>query len=121
MLQSMNILFFQPPLEGEAFEAEIGKVWLVLKDLMLRQPAYSCIIHLDQLQKRRATIKALRACYKVKLVMSQTKAQVYNMIKNASYSNVKQNWIFEMYVTLHQRSHQISEEYGKLVPPANQV
>ena len=53
--------------------------------------------------------------------MSQTKAQVYNTIKNASYSGEKQNWTFEMYVTLHQKSHQTLEEYGKPVPPTKQV
>ena len=35
------------PLEGEAFEADNGKVWLVLKDLMLRRPAFAYISHLD--------------------------------------------------------------------------
>ena len=53
--------------------------------------------------------------------MSQTKAQAYNTIKNASYSVEKQNWTFKMYVTLHQRSHQTLEEYGEPVPPAKQV
>ena len=53
--------------------------------------------------------------------MSQTKAQAYNTIKNASYSGEKRNWMFEMYVTLHQKSHQTLEEYGEPVPPAKQV
>ena len=35
------------PLEGEALEADNGKVWLVLKDLMLRGPAFAYISHLD--------------------------------------------------------------------------
>ena len=54
-------------------------------------------------------------------MICQTKAQAYNTIKNASYSGEKQNWTFEMYVTLHQKSHQTLEEYGKPVPPAKQV
>ena len=53
--------------------------------------------------------------------MSQTKAQAYDTIKNASYSGEKWNWTFEMYVRLHQKSHQTLEEYVKLVPPAKQV
>ena len=109
------------PLEGEAFEADNGKVWLVLKDLILRGPAFAYISHLDQLQHGRAAIKALRAHYEGNLAMSQTKAQAYDTIKNASYSGEKQNWMFEMCVTLHQKSHQILEEYGKPVPLAKQV
>ena len=46
---------------------------------------------------------------------------MYNTIKNTSYSGGKQNWMFKMYVTLHQKSHQILEEYGKPVLPAKQV
>ena len=53
--------------------------------------------------------------------MSQTKAQVYDTIKNALYSGEKRNWTFKMYVTLHQKSHQILEEYGKPVPLEKQV
>ena len=53
--------------------------------------------------------------------MSQTKAQAYDTIKNAFYSGEKQKWTFEMYVTLHQKSHQTLEEYGKPVPLAKQV
>ena len=53
--------------------------------------------------------------------MSQTKAQAYNTIKNASYSGEKRNWMFKIYITLHQKSHQILGEYGKPVPPAKQV
>ena len=53
--------------------------------------------------------------------MSQTKAQAYNTIKHASYSGEKCNWMFKTYVTLHQKSHQTLEEYGKPVPPAKQV
>ena len=53
--------------------------------------------------------------------MSQTKVQAYNTIKNASYSGEKQNWTFEMFVTLHQKSHQTLEEYGEPVPLAKQV
>ena len=109
------------PLEGEAFEADNGKVWLVLKDLTLRGLAFAYISHLDRLQHGRAAIKALKAHYKGNLVMSQTKAQAYDTIKNASYSGEKRNWTLEMYVTLHQKSHQTLEEYGKLVPPAKQV
>ena len=100
------------PLEGEAFEADNGKVWLVLKDLTLRGPAYANISHLDRLRHGRAAIKALRAHYEGDLAMSQTKAQAYDTIKNASYSGEKRNWMFEMYITLHQKSHQILEEYG---------
>ena len=53
--------------------------------------------------------------------MSQTKAQAYNTIKNASYSGEERNWTFKIYVTLHQKSHQILEEFGEPVPPAKQV
>ena len=88
---------------------------------MLRGLAFAYISHLDRLQHGRAAIKALRAHYEGDSAMSQTKAQAYNAIKNASYSGEKQNWTFEMYVTLHQKSHQILEEYGKLVSPAKQV
>ena len=109
------------PLEGEAFEADNGKVWLVLKDLTLIGPAFAYISHLDRLRHGRAAIKALRAHYKGDSAMSQTKAQVYNTIKNASYSGEKRNWTFDMYVTLHQKSHQTLEEYGKPVPPAKQA
>ena len=49
------------PLEGEAFEADNGKVWPVLKDLTLRGPANAYISHLDRLQHGRVAIKALRA------------------------------------------------------------
>ena len=35
------------PLEGEAFEVDNGKVWSVLKDLMLRGPVSVYISHLD--------------------------------------------------------------------------
>ena len=56
-------LVISTPLEGEAFEADNGKVWLVLKDLTLRGPAFAYISHLDQLQHGRAAIKALRAHY----------------------------------------------------------
>ena len=83
------------PLEGEAFEVENGKVWLVLKDLTLRGPAFAYISHLDQLRHERAAIKDLRAHYEGDLAMSQTKAQAYNTIKNASYSGEKQNWTFK--------------------------
>ena len=69
----------------------------------------------------RLTIKALTAQYEGDLAMSQTKAQAYNTIKNSSYSGEKQNWAFKMYVTLHQKSHQILEEYDKPVPPAKQA
>ena len=62
---------------------------MVLKDLMLRGPAYAYIRHLDTLQNRRAAIKAHRACYEGKSAMSHTKAQAYNTIKNASYSGEK--------------------------------
>ena len=79
------------PLEGETFEADNGKVWLVLKDLTLRGPAFAYISHLDQLQHGRAAIKALRAHYEGNLAMSQTKAQACNTIKNASYSGEKRN------------------------------
>ena len=48
-------------LEGEAFEADNGKVWPVLKDLTLRGPANAYISHLDRLQHGRVAIKALRA------------------------------------------------------------
>ena len=109
------------PWEGEAFEADNGKVWLVLKDLTLGGPAYAYISHLDRLRHGRVTIKALRAHYEGDLARSQTKAQVYNTIKNASYSGEKRNWTFKMYVTLHQKSHEILEEYGKPVPLAKQV
>ena len=37
------------PLEGEAFELDNGKVWLVLKDLILRGLAFAYFSHLDQL------------------------------------------------------------------------
>ena len=93
-------------LEGEAFEADNGKVWSVLKDLTLRGPAFAYFSHLEQLRHGREVIKALRAHYQGNLAMSQTKAQAYNIIKNASYSGEKQNWTFEMYDTLHQKSHQ---------------
>ena len=79
------------PLEGEAFEGDNGKVWSVLKDLTLRGPAFAYISHLDRLQHERAAIKALRAHYEGNLAVSQTKAQAYNTIKNASYSGEKQN------------------------------
>ena len=98
-----------------------GKVWLVFKDLTLRGLAFAYISHFDQLQNGRAAITVLRAHYEGNLALSQTKAQVYDTIKNASYSGEKWNWMFEMYVTLHQKSHQVLEEYGKLVPPAKQV
>ena len=88
---------------------------------MLRGLAFAYISHLDQLQHERAAIKALWAHYEGNLAMSQTKAQAYNTIKNASYSGEKRNWMFKMYVTLHQKSHQTLEEYGKPVPPAKQV
>ena len=114
-------LVITTPLEGEAFEAEYGKVWLVLKDLTLRGPACAYISHLDQLQHGRAAIKALRAHYDDILTISQTKAHAFSMTKNASYSGEKLNWIFKMYVTLHQKSHQILEEYGKPVPLAKQI
>ena len=94
---------------------------MVLKDLTLRGPAFAYISHLDRLQHGRAAIKALRAHYEGDSAMSQTKAQAYNTIKNASYSGEKRNWTFEMYVTLHQKSHQTLEEYGKPVPPPKQV
>ena len=109
------------PLEGVAFEADNGKVWLVLKDLTLRGPAFAYISHLDQLWHGRAAIKALRAHYEGNSAMSQTKAQAYNTIKIASYSGEKWNWTFKMYVTLHQKSHQTLEEFGKPVLPAKQV
>ena len=82
------------PLEGEAFEADNGKVWSVLKDLTLRGLAFTYISHLDRLQHGRAAIKALRAHYEGNLAMSQTKAQAYDTIKNASYSGEKRNWTF---------------------------
>ena len=94
---------------------------MVLKDLTLRGPAFAYISPLDRLQYGRVVIKALRAHYEGKLAMSQTKAQAYNRITHASYSGEERNWTFKMYVMLHQRSHQILEEYGKLVPPAKQV
>ena len=109
------------PLEGEAFEADNGKVWLVLKDLTLRGLAFTYISHLDQLQYGRAASMAPRAHYEVNSAMNQTKAQAYDTIKNASSHGEKQNWMFEMYVTLHQKSHQILEECGKPVPLAKQV
>ena len=109
------------PLEGKAIDVKSRIFWLVLKDLTLRGPAFAYISHLDQLRHGRAAIKALRANYEGNLAMSQTKAQVYNTIKTASYSGEKHNWTFKMYVTIHQKSHQILEEYGKLVPPAKQV
>ena len=37
------------PLEGEAFEADNRKVWLVLKDLTQRGLVFAYISHLDQL------------------------------------------------------------------------
>ena len=91
------------------------------KDLTLRGPAFAYISHLDRLQHGRAAIKALRAHYEGNLAMSQTKAQAYDTIKNASYSGEKRNWTFKMCVTLHQKSHQTLEEYGKPVLPAKQV
>ena len=114
-------LVMTTPREGEAFEADNGKVLLVLKDLTLRGLVFAYISHLDQLQHGRAAIKALRAHYEGNSAMSQTKAQAYDTIKNASYSGEKQNGTFKMYVTLHQKSHQTLEEYGKPVPPAKQV
>ena len=109
------------PLEGEAFEANNGKDWLVSKDLTSRGPAHTYISHLDQLQHGRAAIKALRAHYEGNSAMSQTKAQAYNTIKNASYSGEKRNWMFEMYITLHQKSHQILEEYGNQCHQQNKI
>ena len=53
--------------------------------------------------------------------MRQSKCQAYETIKNASYSGGKQNWIFKMYITWHQKCHQVLEVYGKLVPPARQM
>ena len=53
--------------------------------------------------------------------MSQSKSQANETIKNASYSGGKQNWIFKMYITRHQKCHQVLEEYSKLVPPARQM
>ena len=79
------------PLEGEAFEADNGKVWLVLKDLTLRGSAYAYISHLDRLQHGGAAIKALRVHYEGNSAMSQTKAHAYDTIKNASYSGEKRN------------------------------
>ena len=114
-------LVITTPLKGETIEAGNGKAWLFLKDLMLREPAFAYISHLDQLWHGRVVIKALRAHYEGGSVMCWTKAQAYNTIKNASYSGEKQNWMFEMYIALHQKSHQIMEEYGKPVPPAKQV
>ena len=114
-------LVMTTPLEGEAFEADNGKVWSVLKDLTLRGLAFAYISHLDRLQYGRVANKALWAHYEGNLAMSQTKAQVYDTIKHASYSGEEWNWTFKMYVMLHQRSHQILEEYGKPVPPAKQV
>ena len=61
------------PLEREAFEADNGKVWLVLKDLMLRGLAFEYISHLDRLRHGKAVIKALRAHYEGNLAMSQTR------------------------------------------------
>ena len=61
------------PLEGEAFEADNGKVWLVLKDLMLRGLEFAYISHIDQFWHGRAAIKALRAHYEGNLAMSQTR------------------------------------------------
>ena len=59
-------------LDGEAFEADTGKVWLILKDLTLRGPALAYISHLDRLQHGRVAVKALRAKYEGNLTMSQT-------------------------------------------------
>ena len=95
---------------------------MVLKYLRLRRPAYTYISHLEQLQNGSAAMKALRTHYEGNLAMSQTKAQAYDMIKNASYSGEKWNWTVYMYVMLHQkRIHQMLEEYGKSVSPAKQV
>ena len=47
------------PSEGEAFEADYGKVWSVLKDLMLKGPAYAYISPLDHMRNYGVAIKAL--------------------------------------------------------------
>ena len=47
------------PLEGEAFEADNGKVWLVLKDLTLRGPAFAYISHLDRLRHGKRQLRLL--------------------------------------------------------------
>ena len=106
---------------GKTYDADNGKVWLVLKDLMLRHWSYTYICHLDRLQNERAAIKALWAQYEGKSAMSQTKAQSSNTIKKVSFSGEKQNWTFKMYVTFHQKSHQILVEYCKPVSSAKQV
>ena len=108
------------PVEGKAFKVENEKVWLDLEDLMLRGLAYAYISHLDWLQSENEGTKVLRAHYEGKSAISQTKAQTFDMIKSTSYSGEKQNWTFEMYVTLHQKSHQIVEVYGKPVSPVKQ-
>ena len=79
------------------------------------------LVILTKLQNGRAAIKAPRALFEGKSALSQTKTQAYNVIKNASFSGEKQKWVFKMYITFYQRSHQILEEYGKTVPPAKQV
>ena len=69
----------------------------------------------------RAAIQDLCAQCEGESAMSQIKAQAYETIKNASYSGQKQNWMINMYGTIHSKNHQNLEEYGRLVPQTQQV
>lgn len=78
------------PMDEKNFEADNGKVWLVLKDLMLRELICTFISHANMM---RNGTSALQTNYDDYAALSQIKA--HDLSKIALYSDKMQNWAFE--------------------------
>ena len=67
---------------------------------MLQGSAYAYVSHLDRMRNGRVAIQAVHAHYEGELTISQTKAQVYGVIKNAA-CNSGSNGTGHSICTLH--------------------
>jgi hypothetical protein len=109
------------PLNGTEYEEDNGRVFDILKSLLINGLAWTWMQAYNSTRNGRQAWLALLTHFEGDAQRDRVKDQTYAAIAAAKYYGDKKRFSFETYVTIHQDSYADLEQYGEIVSEEKRV
>lgn len=109
------------PLNGIEYEDDNGRVFDILKSLLINGPAWTWMRAYNGTRSGRGAWMALITHFEGDAQRDRVKDQAYAAIAAARYHGEKKRFSFETYVTIHQDAYADLEQYGEVVSEEKRV